>query len=39
MSFDFNFEYYQDFKQHGLDWIHINMETKKSCQLKASLVI
>ena len=33
-AFELNFDFYQSFKQH---MIHINIETKKSIQLTASL--
>ena len=33
-SFDFNFDFYQAVKPA---WRHINMETKRNCQITASL--
>ena len=33
-TFDFNFDFYQAFKEH---MIHINIETKRSCELTNSL--
>ena len=37
-TFDLNFDLYKAFKLYGYT-LHINMETKRSCQLTASLCL